>query len=582
MTGWAKVLKIMQSETKNCQNCKKDFIIEPDDFLFYEKIKVPPPTFCPECRLIRRLIMRNERTLYKRKCNMCNQDKILVYPEDSKFKVYCRECFSSDNWDAIDYSKNFDFNKNFFEQYIELYNSVPRAGIVKQGFSINSEYTNRVTDLKNCYLIFASAYSENCFYSMFVWDVKDSSDCFSVEKAERCFSCIDCSNCSNLKYSKNSNSCIDSFFLKNCRNCQNCFGCVNLRNKNFCIFNEQYTKEEYLKKINEFDLSNSKNVKEIKKTFDDFSYKFPHLYMESYHSDNVSGNWVNNSKNTKNSFTCNNIENGKYLFNIKEAKEVMDYTYWGKGSELMYECNSVGIQCSNIRFSSESWSNLIDSEYCHNCFSSSYLFGCVGLKNKQYCILNKQYSKEEYEDIVSKIKQDMNEIPFVDNVGRIVKYGEFFPSNMTPFAYNETIAQEYFPKTKEEAIKDGYKWKDIDKKNHIPTIMGDELPKDIKEVDINILKETIGCIHKGECGHQCTVAFKIIPDELQFYQSNNLPLPEMCPNCRHYERLSERNPVKLWHRSCMKEGCTNEFETSYSPERPEIVYCEKCYQQEVY
>jgi hypothetical protein len=32
----------------------------------------------------------------------------------------------------------------------------------------------------------------------------------------------------------------------------------------------------------------------------------------------------------------------------------------------------------------------------------------------------------------------------------------------------------------------------------------------------------------------------------------------------------------------MKEGCNNTFETSYAPERPEIVYCERCYQGEVY
>lgn len=572
----------MNSETRNCQNCKKDFTIEPDDFSFYEKIKVPPPTFCPECRLIRRLIMRNERTLYKRKCDMCGEDKILLYPQDSKFKVYCRECFNNDNWDAIDYGKDFDFSKTFFEQYIDLYNSVPRTGIVKQGFSINSEYTNRVTDLKNCYLIFASAYCENCSYCMFIWDVKDSLDCFSVEKSERCFSCIDCYSCNNLKYSKDCNSCIDSLFLKNCRNCQNCFGCVNLRNKNYCIFNEQYTKEEYQKRISDFNLSNIDNIKEIKKTFDNFSYKFPNLYMESYHSYDVSGNWINNSKNTKDSFTCNNIENGKYLFNIKEAKDVMDYTYWGKGSELMYECNSVGIQCSNIKFSSESWSSFVNSEYCHNCFSSSDLFGCVGLKNKQYCIFNKQYTKEEYFSMVEKIKKHVDDMPFIDNVERTIKYGEFFPSDMTPFAYNETIAQEYFPTTKEQAINSGFKWKELDKKDYIPTVMGSDLPKDIKEADDSLLKEIVGCIHKGECGHQCTVAFKITPDELQFYKSNNIPLPDICPNCRHYARLAERNPVKLWHRSCMKSGCTNEFETSYSPERPEIVYCEKCYQQEVY
>jgi len=73
-----------------------------------------------------------------------------------------------------------------------------------------------------------------------------------------------------------------------------------------------------------------------------------------------------------------------------------------------------------------------------------------------------------------------------------------------------------------------------------------------------------------------------MPDELRFYQLMHIPLPRYCPNCRYYERKKWKNPWQLWHRTCMKEGCTNEFETSYSPERPEIVYCEKCYQQEVY
>lgn len=571
----------MELEIKNCQNCKKDFTIEPEDFLFYEKMKVPAPTFCPECRLIRRLIMRNERSLYKRKCDLCGESKILVYPSESPYEVYCHDCFHGDNWDAIKYEKKYDNSLPFFEQYISLYNLVPKLGIVKQGFGINSEYTNRATDLKNCYLIFASAYSENCFYSLFVWSTKDSSDCFSIEKSEKCFSCVDCFNCNNLKYSNDCNSCIDSYFLMNCRNCQNCFGCVNLRNKNYCIENVQYTREEYLDKLNKFNLSNRESIKEIKKEIKKYQIKFIVPAVVENHSVDISGNWINNSKNTKYSFTCNNIENGKYLFNVKEAKDVMDYTYWGKGSELMYECNSVGIQCSNIKFSSESWNNLVNAEYCHNCFSSSDLFGCVGLKKKQYCILNKQYSKEEYEELVPKIKQQMMDMPFIDNVRRIIKYGEFFPSDMTPFAYNETIAQEYFPKTKEEAIKSGFKWLDVNKKNYIPSIMGDELPKDIREVKDDILNEIIGCIHKGDCNEQCTVAFKIIPDELQLYRTNNIPLPELCPNCRHYERLANRNPIKLWSRICAKEGCGNKIETTYSPEREEIVYCKNCYQNEV-
>ena len=55
--------------------------------------------------------------------------------------------------------------------------------------------------------------------------------------------------------------------------------------------------------------------------------------------------------------------------------------------------------------------------------------------------------------------------------------------------------------------------------------------------------------------------------------------------------------MKLWHRTCMCKGtndkgntvdhghdgkCLNEFETPYAPDRSEIIYCEKCYQKEVY
>lgn len=568
-------------EKRTCQSCKSVFIITPEDFSFYDRVQVPPPTFCPNCRLIRRLIMRNERALYKRKCDLCDEEKILVYPADSSYKVYCRECFIGDEWDPIKYEKDYDFSKSFFEQYIELFKTVPRFGVIKQGFSTNSEYTNRVTDLKNCYLIYASASNENCYYGMSYWDSKDSMDCLNLRKSERCFNCTDCYQCSSLRYSKECNNCVDSWFLTNCRNCQNCFGCTNSRNKNYCIFNEQYSKEEYFNSLSKFNLSDKDNLKEIEDKIKKTSSEHITPCLVEHHSRNVSGNWIENSKNIKTAFGCDNVEDGKYLFIISDAKDVMDYTFWGKSSELIYETSSVGIQCSNVLFSNESWNQLINAEYCHNCLSSSDLFGCVGLIKKQYCILNKQYTKEEYEELVPKIKKHMIDMPFIDKVGRTISYGEFFPCDMTPFAYNETIAQEYFPKTKEQAINEGYRWIDIDKKEYISTLKGEDLPKTISEVEDEILEEVISCAHKGECNQQCTVAFKIIPDELQFYRANNFPLPELCPNCRHYERLNNRNPIRLWKRSCMKEGCDIEFETSYTPERSGIIYCEKCYRQEV-
>ena len=59
------------SSQRVCQNCKKNFVIEQEDFNFYDRIKVPPPTFCPECRFQRRMAWRNDRTLYKRNCDLC-------------------------------------------------------------------------------------------------------------------------------------------------------------------------------------------------------------------------------------------------------------------------------------------------------------------------------------------------------------------------------------------------------------------------------------------------------------------------------------------------------------------------------
>ena len=175
----------------------------------------------------------------------------------------------------------------------------------------------------------------------------------------------------------------------------------------------------------------------------------------------------------------------------------------------------------------------------------------------------------------------MSDMPYIDSKGRIYKYGEFFPTELSPFAYNETIAQEYFPLTKEQAISQDYKWKDKDERNYPIDIKNDNIPDNIKDVTDDIVGKVIECSHKGECSQQCTEAFKIVPEELKFYKRMNLSLPRLCPNCRHYERLSQRNPMKLWHRTCMHKGCANEFETTYAPDRPEIIYCESCYQQEV-
>lgn len=466
----------MTSETKNCQNCKQDFIIEPDDFLFYEKVKVPPPTFCPECRLIRRLVWRNERALYKRKCDQCGEMKIMMYSPESPHKAFCYPCWWSDKWSALDYGRDYDFSKSFFEQFRELLLVVPRSGIVKQGNNIESEYTNRVTDMRNCYLIFGTTVAEYCRYGVWLNYSKECLDSHNVQKSERCYECIDCFQCYGLAFSQECNTCTDSWFLLNCRNCTNCFGCVNLRNKSYCIFNKQYTKEEYQKIIGEYNLSSSIFVGGMRSRFNEFKKSFIVPATVMHHSTNVSGNWIENSKEVKRSFNATNVEQGKYLMEVFNAKDVMDYSTWGATAELVYEQISSGMQVSNVQFGNECWNQIRDSQYVMNCHNSHNLFGCIGLKNAEYCILNKKYTKEEYETLVEKIKEQMIKIPYTDKKGRVYTYGEFYPIEFSPFGYNETLGHEFFPIDRKTVIENGYAWKDSDVKNYKITMNADEIP----------------------------------------------------------------------------------------------------------
>jgi len=204
----------------------------------------------------------------------------------------------------------------------------------------------------------------------------------------------------------------------------------------------------------------------------------------------------------------------------------------------------------------------------------------VSAHHKQFCILNKQYTEKEYNELVPKIREHMAKMPYINSTGHEYRYGEFFPPEFAPYSYSETIAQEYFPLSKEESLAKGYTWRDNEKRTYSITMKLENIPDSIKDVEDSITKEVVECAHHGDCEHACNGAFRITSDELQFLRKMKLPLPRLCPHCRHYERIVFRNSFHLYHRKCMNFGCLNEFETSYAPDCPEIVYCEQCYQQE--
>jgi len=567
-----------KSENRVCQNCKEKFNIEPDDFGFYEKIKVPPPTWCPECRRMRRFAQTNEVVLYKRRCDLTGKDIFSMYPSDAPFPVYETEVWYSDRWNPYDYGMDFDESRPFLEQMFELQGKVPRMSLVQQGTTVNSPYAHRVSYPKNSYMTFRASYPEDCLY---IYNGKFTKDCVDsswIFDSELCYECVNVEKCYNLKFSQESKDCRDSFFLYSCRNCSNCTFCVNLVNGEYCIRNQKYSKEEYFKKLKEFKLNAYLGITNAKKEFDKLRKQFPVKAIASIKSEKVSGNWFSNCKNVTKSFDCVNIKDGKYLFMVFGAEDCMDYYEWGNKAESIYEAVNSGLNIARLYFCNQCWMGATDLYYCNTCPGARNCFGCVGLKKGEYSILNKKYSKEEYLVLKEKIIKQMKEVPFVDKRGIKYYFGEFFPEMFSDFAYNETIANYHFPLSREEALSRGYEWRNNERKNYEITLKPEDLPETITEVDDTILNEVIECAEKDN--PDSVGAFRIAQNELNFYRKMDLPLPRACFNIRHFRRMDKRPKLALKKRYCKK--CGIEVETVYTEEYAPIIYCEKCYQNEVY
>ncbi len=576
-----------------CQNCKNDFTITDQDRVFYRKIEVPEPTWCPKCRMVRRFSFRRTRALYKRKVIGSDKEVLSPFSPDSSAKVVLESEWAKGNWEGTEQGRDYDFSRPFFEQVEELSREIywPHTYNVN---SENSDYCSDVEGLKNCYLLMNSGWSQDSYYGAEVLKSSRCVDNLNVFECELCYDCVDCQKCFECTGCQNCVSCTAVSYSFNLVNCQNCIGCVNLKHKSYCILNKQYTKEEYEARVRTLRLDTRQGQENLKKQFLALKEKLPHRYMNGSGNEDVSGNYLNHCKNTYSSFVSRDLEDCSYNQYILfvQSKDCYDITV--AGGELCYELEEAGgykVKFSYAVAPVDLTAGILgtsDAEYSIYCLGGSNLFGCAGLRKKDYCILNKQYSKEAYENLRKKIIKHMIDMPYIDKQGRTYRYGEFFPSHLSPFAYNETLAQEYFPLTKSEAIKQGFSWRDAAKREVFATLETRAIPDSIKEVDSEIIQELLQCEHDGNCLDVCSKVFKIIPQELEFYKKRNLPLPKMCFNCRHSIRVQRRNKLELYHRQCMCElehrhpgdgRCSNEFETAYAPNRPERVYCEGCFQK---
>ncbi len=555
-------------EIKSCKQCNISFFITDKDIEFYDKIspkfnwekyQIPTPTLCPECRQIRRFAIRNERKLYKRKCDVTWKDIISIYSPDKPYKVYEQSEWWSDKWDPLDYWRDFDFSRNFFNQFEELLRDVPKLSMTSIE-NLNSDYLNISANCKNCYLSFAIKDCENTLYSYWITNSTNCLDCNGVENSTNCYELVDCSNCYDVTYSQKCIDCSESTYLYDCTWCDKCFLCAWIRSKKYCILNIQFKKEDYYNEVAKlnidetyFDLFLDKYNNLLKKT--------PRKNLDIINSEDSIWDNIKYSTNCENSFHIVNWNNIKYSTFCKVgAEDCLDNDYFGVNTKFSYESVSAWIESKKCLFDNIVWT-CNEIYYSDNCFSTSNIFWSAWLNHKKYCILNKQYEKSEYEKLVPKI---------IEHMQKTWEWWEFFPAKISQFWYNETVAQEYFPLSKEEALKKWFKWSDYDQlfPKVEKIITANKLPKNIVDIPNDILNWAIECeITKKP--------FKITSQELDFYRKHNLPIPKKHPDLRHLDRMKLRNPRKLYDRKCDK--CGVDIKTTYNPLRPEIVYCEECY-----
>ena len=340
----ASLFRYMSS--KICKNCQNRFEILENDRVFYQKIQVPEPTHCSNCRQQRRLAFRNERHLFKRKCDLCQNEIISFFPAQTSFPVYCSPCWLSDKWDPLSYGQDFDFSRPFFEQFHELMKKVPKMAVLNLN-NENSDYNTFVAFSKNVYMSPGSYCMEDCYYCCKSQYCKDCLNNNFIDHCELVSNSTNCRNCYNSHFLINCRNCNNCHYVAYSSSCQDCFMCVNLSNKKFYYKNKSYSEEDYKKIVAE---QLRKSPEELEKEFEEWGQQFPKKYQNQLNCENSSGDYLQNCKNAIDCYDCFDVQDSKYLTESVTVKDSMDLTMHDKDIELCYEICSGGESNYNLKF----------------------------------------------------------------------------------------------------------------------------------------------------------------------------------------------------------------------------------------
>ena len=549
-------------------------------------------------------MFRNERHLYKNISVKSGKPLITMYSTESKVNVYDTPEFWAEDFLSTKQSIPTKLDE-MIQAFATLSVQVPKLAKINDR-NENAEYANYVGSCKNIYMSFLSYYeAEDVYYSYYTIPGKDIVDCFYIKNADLCYESINVFDSYAIFFSYNINNSQNCYFSFDLDNCHHCLFCHNLRGKSYYIHNTEYSKSEFEAYFSQMK-ANMKKYSELQK------------YLTDYQ--NILSSAIYQHVNQVNSEKCIwdtlvNCNRSILAFDSRESNESVNVRWWPFekclniiGWYADYVVNSwrvgagvAGEMSSRILWCYNTYTSH-DIVSCQDLIWCSHMLFCCGLKNKEYCILNKQFSKQEREELSDAI---------IKNMKLAGMYGQPLPHELSRFPYNDTVANDLFPIKSvvigdqikiinpngegivtvlqpdmfisdaildlggQEKIKIKRRTRDteINIPEHFQKIWAQDLPDSIDDVDDTILDKVIMCEVSGR-------PFRIIGPELTFYRKHGLPLPRRHHDIRHQARRDRRPQRNLYLRNC--DNCWIEMLSVYKQESEFKVFCEACYNKEIY
>lgn len=124
---------------------------------------------------------------------------------------------------------------------------IPTPRIFMLGDISDSYYCNNIIDCERVYYAFETSRAKNCGYLWHTESIEDSWDLSYSRKVTDSYMCADCTYSSNIFFGIDIFECANCLYCVSCVKCTDCIGCVGLMEHQYCIFNKQYEKEEYMR-----------------------------------------------------------------------------------------------------------------------------------------------------------------------------------------------------------------------------------------------------------------------------------------------------------------------------------------------